>query len=794
MEVMRDVDRSGLEVGDLTENLRELALAKGAALVGFAPVERFETLPLECGPKPQEVYPGARSVIAFAVQMPDACMERAAHHEYNDPEGGVINHAVSERINIICYQLSRRLEAAGFAAFPVSATTAWRYRPYKQYPTPFLADISHRHTAAAAGLGEFGWNGLLMTPQYGPRVRLGTVITSADLSPTPLYDGPALCDRCMRCVRECGKNIQGLTKEVRGTVRFTLGGKKFEYANKNLWRCAWTENFAIWYAAPKPEICNEETMKKVFLDINEKHPEWCKCWTVEPCWGQCLPPDIRYDDPAYAKVPRRRKQNLLADKTQSQVQKLVQDRTAALVNAKWRHAVARIVDMRTRFQLRQRLAWYMPDAASAIVVRVDMHPGVMPVEASVWGRMRQLELDLITFADAQGLSAIQLSFLRESKEGRDVFKSLLLASELHSGDFHDEFFCEGPDHRYAAVLLSAELSDELLNLHAPEVKLSGNLSVQIKELIKELGADLVGIASAGRMNGISDQLSLIYKGQERLVAVNLKQFSPPVPYLPKVDQVPLKAYRPEDHLPGAKSVIVVGIRFSDAIVDNSTTAPAEAIGPYGIMRTGISYALYDIGITVVELLKDWGYNAAVAPDLCGLGSLFPFPIRRFLHDSYCSRFAAVGAGLGELGRHGMVLTPQYGARQAFFSIVTDAPLSEDPVYSGPALCNDCGKCAASCPVKAIAASDVVEMNVDGKRFAWGRFSHMHCDWAKRYGLVAAEGPQFVGSETNILPPATITKQDLTRALENIDMVQKDYFEIMEPCLLACQAHSPASER
>lgn len=65
--------------------------------------------------------------------------------------------------------------------------------------------LSHRHVAVAAGLGEFGWNNLLITPQYGTRQRLITIVTSAKLDPEPIYDGKPLCnyDDCKICINVC---------------------------------------------------------------------------------------------------------------------------------------------------------------------------------------------------------------------------------------------------------------------------------------------------------------------------------------------------------------------------------------------------------------------------------------------------------------------------------------------------------------------------------------------------------------------------------------------------------------
>jgi len=56
-----------------------------------------------------------------------------------------------------------------------------------------------------AGLGELGRNGLLITEQYGPRVRLCKVFTNLPLIPdNPLDLGVQhFCERCQKCAREC---------------------------------------------------------------------------------------------------------------------------------------------------------------------------------------------------------------------------------------------------------------------------------------------------------------------------------------------------------------------------------------------------------------------------------------------------------------------------------------------------------------------------------------------------------------------------------------------------------------
>ena len=65
-----------------------------------------------------------------------------------------------------------------------------------------VAFFSHRHAAFLAGLGNFGTNNMLLTPEFGPRVRFASILTSAEIKPDPLLEKP-LCIRCQRCVEAC---------------------------------------------------------------------------------------------------------------------------------------------------------------------------------------------------------------------------------------------------------------------------------------------------------------------------------------------------------------------------------------------------------------------------------------------------------------------------------------------------------------------------------------------------------------------------------------------------------------
>ena len=64
---------------------------------------------------------------------------------------------------------------------------------------------------------------------------------------------------------------------------------------------------------------------------------------------------------------------------------------------------------------------------------------------------------------------------------------------------------------------------------------------------------------------------------------------------------------------------------------------------------------------------------------------------------------AIDAGLGEVGRNGLLITPEYGPRVRLCSVTTDLPLSkDDPIDFGVQHhCEKCEKCAKACPAQAI---------------------------------------------------------------------------------------------
>ena len=226
---------------ELTQHIKDFAFQIGADMVGIANIERFSGAPIMMSP--QGIMPKAKTVIVCAVHHPDPAIELGGEPEPQDIGPYSIQYIMNDRLDMLSYRIAAELDREGYDAIPIASSNIWRYRTYKELDAVFAPDMSHIYAAVAAGLTELGWNGLSISPEYGARNRFISIITDADLEPTPLYNGEKLCDMCGECIRNCPTDAY--RQEVNGVKNVVIEGKDHKFANKNLWRCAWGEHFDL---------------------------------------------------------------------------------------------------------------------------------------------------------------------------------------------------------------------------------------------------------------------------------------------------------------------------------------------------------------------------------------------------------------------------------------------------------------------------------------------------------------------------------------------------------------------
>ncbi len=71
-----------------------------------------------------------------------------------------------------------------------------------------------------------------------------------------------------------------------------------------------------------------------------------------------------------------------------------------------------------------------------------------------------------------------------------------------------------------------------------------------------------------------------------------------------------------------------------------------------------------------------------------------------LYQLFCHKTAATCAGLGWIGKNGLIINEQYGSKLTWATVLTDAPLAADSPYVS-SQCGDCDLCVRHCPSGAV---------------------------------------------------------------------------------------------
>jgi epoxyqueuosine reductase len=178
----------------MKEQIKNYAKEVGVDDIGFASVRNYNS---PNTPPIKEIYQEAKTIIVLAFQQLD-------NSESENIQIASSGHKItSEFANSSTYKIARYIKQKFKAkVIPVPTQTPVSMSPKINLP---VADISLRHAAFAAGLGNFGRHNIILHPEMGSKVIFTAIITDMNIQPdAPIKE--KLCINCDICVNQCPVN------------------------------------------------------------------------------------------------------------------------------------------------------------------------------------------------------------------------------------------------------------------------------------------------------------------------------------------------------------------------------------------------------------------------------------------------------------------------------------------------------------------------------------------------------------------------------------------------------------
>jgi epoxyqueuosine reductase QueG len=187
-----------------SNDIKKYASQIGADLCGIASVDSFDDSPK--GFHPTDVYKDTKSIISIACRIP----ETSLYIDSPSPYTAIEDIALS-KVSQIALSITLHIEQLGFHAVMIPSV------PYDYWDAETKTGkgiLSLKHLGYKAGLGYIGKNSLLCNESFGNLIKLGAVITDAELVPDKHIISDMCLDSCNLCIDSCPVEAIGLDSVV----------------------------------------------------------------------------------------------------------------------------------------------------------------------------------------------------------------------------------------------------------------------------------------------------------------------------------------------------------------------------------------------------------------------------------------------------------------------------------------------------------------------------------------------------------------------------------------------------
>ena len=215
---------------------------------------------------------------------------------------------------------------------------------------------------------------------------------------------------------------------------------------------------------------------------------------------------------------------------------------------------------------------------------------------------------------------------------------------------------------------------------------------KIEDFAKADGIDLIGFADKSRFSDLDEQ------------------------------------YNPFSIFPEAETVILIGKRICRGslrgIEEGTNFGDYALFGKNWLEDEFLALSAYNL----TNFIESNGFEAVpIFPNPCDLAPTgVPVAEGRPAPNVYPDfDYAAVACGIGTVSYNRLIFTKEFGSRQRFHMILTDAKLESTPLIEEH-ICDNCGKCADACPLGAISKTESEEVEICGKKFTVGKIDFNKC--------------------------------------------------------------------